>query len=458
MRRMKKVIALLLLVVFAANITGCRIALYMREVEEKAWVEEGSLVAEDALGSGIGSEGANAMEEPELSGTLKLQVFTNESANHADAWTNVVTAFEEATGISVTLIMGSQVNTQYSAAWLAGETPADIIWINGNGIADEEMKTSGTFYDLTEVLTEGNIYGTDAKISDKLNMGVVETYNGGMYYAPLLNSVQGMWYDTELVKKVPTNFEEFKAVSAELTGKGIAGMTYPGMYSEYSIWALIMPAVAAYGEEFFNKVASGDPGSFLDERFVSVMKRYEEYSKAGYIMKGSTAADHTSSQLSWLNREAGFITNGLWLEVEMQDYIPDDFHMAFCASPLITSDQTPTLIKTANNIAVAAKTKNLENALAFVRYIYRDDVQREFMSKYGYLSALKSLNYEDAELSQVAEGTLNYVNSGNVNVLSKSVNMHALLNNTFKQVVNDIASGEMTAEQACQALSDDAKR
>ena len=88
---------------------------------------------------------------------------------------------------------------------------------------------------------------------------------------------------------------------------------------------------------------------------------------------------------------------------------------------------------------------------------FKDETQ-EFMSKYGYLSALKSLNYEDAELSQVAEGTLNYVNSGNVNVLSKSVNMHALLNNTFKQVVNDIASGEMTAEQACQALSDDAKR
>ena len=453
----KRVIALLLMAMLLLSMAGCRIVLAVVE-DEKVVLKEKSDTESGGLGTGLGSAGANAVEEQKLSGTLKMQVFTNESGMHSEAWTNVVTAFEEATGISVTLIMGSQVNTQYSAAWLAGEAPADIVWIAGNGIADEEMEDSGMFYDLTEFLESATIYGTDAKIQDKLNMDVVEKNKGAIYKTPLMNSVQGMWYDKRIVETVPKNFEEFKTVATELSNKGIAGMTYPGMYADYNIWALIMPAVAAYGEEFFMDVAKGTPEAFQDERFKAVMNRYKEYCDAGYLLKGSTSADHTTSQLNWLNGKAGFITNGLWLEAEMQDYIPAGFEMAFSASPLIEKEQTPTLVVHANNLAVSSQTKNLENALEFLRFVYRDDVQMEYMSKYSYLSALTGLNYEDAELTDVARETLDYYNSAEVNKVDCNVSWSSLLNNTFKQVINDVSAGTMTIDEACGLLTADAKR
>lgn len=455
----KKIVSILMLLLILVNVTGCRIVLGVKKTEVVSMKEKGD-VEEGGLGQGIGSAGAQEVEEEPRSGSLKMQVFTNESGMHSEAWTNVVTAFEDATGISVTLIMGSQVNTQNSAAWLAGESPADIVWIAGNGIADEEMEASGMFYDLTEVLMEGTIYGTDAKISDKLNMEVVRINpeDGGMYRAPLMNSTQGLWYDKNTVAEAPVNFEEFMEISAGLTSQGIAGLTYPGMYADYNIWALIMPAVAAYGQEFFDQVASGEPEAFQDQRFKEVMNRYKEYCDAGNLLVGSTSADHTTSQLNWLNGKAGFITNGQWLEAEMIDYIPADFEMQFCTSPLITEDQEPTVVIAGNNLAVSAQTENLENALTFIRYMYRDDVQLEFMSKYSYLSALTDLDYEDAELTDVARSTMDYVTAEGRNIVNSNVSWSSLVNNTFKSVLNDISAGNMTVEEACDLLTKDAKR
>lgn len=454
---MKRIISVLCLAAIVLSMAGCgRIVLGVRKVPVTRMVEKNP--NSTALGVGLGSAGANEVEEPKLSGTLKMQVFTNESGRHSEAWTNVVTAFEEVTGIKVTLIMGSQVNTQYSAAWLAGESPADIVWIAGNGIADEEMEKSGMFYDLTSFYQDSTIYGTDAKIADKVNQAVIKSYDGAIYRAPLMNSTQGMWYDARLIEKVPVNFDEYMQMAEELEAKGIAGMTYPGMYSDYLMWALIMPAVAAYGEEYFIQVASGNPDAFLDSRFQAVMTRYKQYCDAGHLLKGSISADHTSSQLNWLNNKAGFLTNGLWLEAEMAEYIPENFQMRFCASPLIESGQKPTMVVHGNNLAVSAKTQNLENALTFLRFIYRDDVQLEFMSKYSYLSALKDLSYESAELTDVARSTLDYFTSEQVDVINCNVSWSSLLNNTFKQVINDVASGAMTVEQACQLLHEDAKR
>lgn len=457
MNKIRRILSFVLLVTVLVNLTGCRIYLGYRDKEIVTLQEKGADTV-TGIGKGLGSKRANEVEETKKSGTLRMQVFTNESEAHSSAWTNVVTAFEEATGISVTLIMGSQVNTQYSAAWLAGEVPADIVWIAGNGIPDDEMEASGMFYDLKDTLTNATIYGTDMKISDKLNMDVIRELDGHMYRAPLMNSVQGLWYDSRYVKKAPTNYDEFVSVSKELKKQGMAGLTYPGMYADYNTWALIMPAVAAYGEDFFNEVASGNPDSFLDERFQSVLTRYKKYCDAGYLLKGSTSADHTTSQLNWLNSKAGFITNGLWLEAEMQDYIPADFQMTFCTSPLVEKGQKQVIVRQSNNLAVAAGSENLDNALEFIRFMYRDDVQLEFMGKYSYLSALKELDYTDAELTDVARSTMAYIESGEADTINYHVNWNSLINNTFKQVINDISAGTMTVEEGCRLLYEDAKR
>ncbi len=407
------------------------------------------------IGSTEGAGGnAKAVKEKKLSGSLKIQVFINEAQNPSDAWTAVADAFEEITGVNVTLIMGSQVNTQYSARWLAGEAPADIVWISGNGLPDEQMAKSGVFCDLSDIIKKGNIYNSSAKISDSINMNVIEAENGKIFRAPLMTSVQGLWYNKNVIKKPPKNYNDFKAVSL----KQKSGLTYPGQYADYSTWALFMPAVAAYGQDFFNKVASGQPSAFKDKRFISVLTKYKDYCDSGLVLTGSSSADHISSQLNWLNGKCGFITNGLWLESEMHDYIPGNFHMAFMASPFIDKNQKPTVVFTSASLAVASKAKNIENAKAFIRFVYRQDVQLAFMGKYSYASALKTVDYSNANMSSVARETLDYIYSNEVNRVNKGVRWNDLINNEFKNVINDMTNGSMSVKEASNALYNTAKK
>ena len=126
--------------------------------------------------------------------------------------------------------------------------------------------------------------------------------------------------------------------------------------------------------------------------------------------------------------------------------------------PMITSDQKPVIIMHANSLAVSSSSANLENALEFIRFMYRDDVQLEFMSKYSYLSALKEIQYENAEMTPVARETLDYLYSGEADIVNYHVNWSSLINNTFKTVINDVSAGTMTVDEACKRLYNDAKR
>ena len=77
----KRVIALLLMAMLLLSMAGCRIVLAVVE-DEKIVLKEKSDTESGGLGTGLGSAGANAVEEEKLSGTLKMQVFTNESGMH----------------------------------------------------------------------------------------------------------------------------------------------------------------------------------------------------------------------------------------------------------------------------------------------------------------------------------------------------------------------------------------
>ena len=486
--KLSKIIAFLLSLAIVFSLTGCKIVYKLNESEVKkvsydvitvtdesgdssssnvtALESSGSAGQQTSSGKGNtavskissnaqgAAQNAKDFKEKKLKGSLKIQVFINEAQNPSDAWTKVADAFEEITGVNVTLIMGSQVNTQYSARWLAGEAPADIIWINGNGLPDEQMAKAGVFYDLSDTINKGNVYGATAKIKDLINMQVIEKEKGKIFRAPLMISVQGLWYNKNVIKTAPENYEEFKKVSK----KQKCGLTYPGQYADYSTWGLFMPAVAAYGQSFFDRVASGKPDAFKDKRFKEVLKRYKDYCDSGLVLTGSSSADHISSQLNWLNGKCGFITNGLWLESEMHDYIPSNFNMAFMASPFIEKNQKPTIICTSANLAVASKAKNLENAKAFIRFIYRDDVQLAFMGKYSYASALKTVDYSRADMSRVARETLNYIYSNKVNRVNKGVRWNDLINNEFKNVINDMTNGNLSVEKACEKLYNTAKK
>lgn len=407
-------------------------------------------------GTGTGTEGKKA-EEKKLSGKLEVQIFTNESQTSNEGWTKVINAFEKATGVQVTAVIGSQVNTQMSTRWM-NNNPPDFVWIDGAGIPDAVYRDSGKFANITSILTDGNVYGTDTKISSVIDQGTLVRYDGTYYYAPIMMATHGVWYDAAYLKtlgiSVPTNYDEFVEASQKAVAAGTAAFTYPGQYTNYCFGGLIMPAIAAYGQSYLDSVLNGEASAFTDSRMTSILTRYRDYcTTSGNVLSGTTTMDHTTSQVRWLSHKALFITNGLWLADEVRKSTPAAFDMDYVTSPLIEKGQNQTAVFYAKSAAIASNAKNKENAEAFLRFLYTEEAQKALMSSFGYMSARKDIPYTAASgsMTPAAARALQYVNSGNVTVIYMHDNWGDV-GEVFYNQINALTDGRITVQKAQEAM------
>ncbi len=401
------------------------------------------------------------------SNKLTIQLRVNGDNDVGNAWTDIINEFEDETGIEVTAYMNPQVNTQMANRW-KGDNPPDMVWIDGNGLADADLVKTGKFQDLTEWFQTAKVYGEDTLIKDVINTDIIEDFNGKIYELPVLSLTYGLYYDanyfTERNLTVPTNYDEFLAVSQKAADTltvwdegrtKVAGLTYPGKYAAYILWSLIMPAYAAYGDaEFFSKVCSAeDPAVYDDARFAEVLARFKDYCDKGHLLVGSITSDHTDSQSNWANRRALFIGNGMWLESEVNSALDSKFQAAFISSPLVTAEQNQVSLIGPKNIAVASASKNKENAYKFLSWLYKKANQQKLAENYNYFTALKDTDYSEFDVTDLTKQTYEYVMNGNTTVVYKNKNW-GTVGDTFNNVLNDLAKGSITVEQGVATIKD----
>ena len=406
--------------------------------------------------SSASSEPVKDISEKKLTGKLELQIFANGSDN-SRCWENAIAAFEKANpDLDVIARIGINVNTQLLTRWMSNNPP-DFVSLAGANIPEETLEREGKFYDLTEWVKTANVYGSNELIKDKVKNGMFQYNYNKLSKMPISMGSYGLWYDNNYFSKnnltVPKNYEEMIQFAAEADSLGKSVLCYPGVYSGYLVWGLVMPAIAAYGSEYFNQVSGAvSPEVFQDERMKSVLTRLKQFADSGYIMSGTVALNHIESQMEWLNRNALFIPNGLWLETEMANDIPIDFEMRYTALSLATKNQKQTVVPYVSNVAVAEKGKNIDNALAFVRYLYRDEVIKDFAEVLGSLSTC-DVDASNYKYSEVAKAAIEYILSDDVQIVYKTATwgtVDAEMNN----VVNALVLGQITVQQACDRLSE----
>ncbi len=351
-----------------------------------------------------------ARQESKLSGKLELQIFTNESQTADGGWTKVINAFEDATGIAVTAHIGSSVNTMLSARWRK-DNPPDFIWLDGSGIPDVQYETAGKFADLTSVYQNGLVYGTNTPIRSVIDSNMLRYYNGKLTRMPLLNIAGGLWYDAKFLSSkgisVPKNYDELLASAQKAKDIGVSAYTYPGLYPSYCLSNFIIPAIAAYGQDYLDAWLSGSRAAMEDARFRKVLSNYTSFCRTfGYLMTGSATMDHTSTQQKWINHQTLFIANGLWLPDETRKlWAAKNFDMTWTPSPLIESSQSPTVVLNSKYIAVPEKAKNKENALAFVRFLFREDSQKTLMYSFGYMGVRTDMKFNTQQFISESGGS-----------------------------------------------------
>ena len=453
--KIKRITAFVLILGILAGTCGCRFVIREEQVLLNP-TEPG-----DYLADGLYQDEPGVInQEPELSGSLEIQIFTNESASSSAAWTAVIDAFEEATGVSVTAYIGSQVNTQMSKRWM-GDNPPDIAFLDGSGIPVEALEASGALYDLTELLQEGYVYGTDDKIWDVVNHDIFERYDSeSCYYrAGFMASAYGTFYDSNYLQQLgveaPTNYDELmNTFLPAVREKGNMAFTTYGTTGSYPTWSMVMPAIAAYGQEYLDPVLMGTQEAWGREEVREVLQRWYDFCHAdGALLTGTATYDHTTAQMKWLKHDSALIGNGIWLPWEVSNSTPTDFAMEYSTSPLTLPEQTPTVLAWPMAVILSSQSKNLENAKAFVRFLYTKQAQAVFISAYGYIGARTDLDYTQIPgLSGASKRILEYIYSNQVTLCWKRYTWGDL-NDTVNGVVHGLMTGKLTVDQAVETLT-----
>ncbi len=400
-------------------------------------------------------------DEKPLTGELELQIFVGGFGS--EWWEYAIEKFQEQNpDLEITAHLDANINAQMKTRW-AKDNPPDFVFLDGTNLPGETWMAEGKLMDLSDIYENGNVYGTDEKVKDKIREGLVNTYKDtdAVYQMPFALSTYGMWYDETLFTQknwqVPKNFEELKTFSAQAQKDGVTPIIYTGQYSGYLVWGLLMPAVASEAvasndlDYFYDVANAANEEVFADQRFVRCLEKLKELADAGYYDKSGLSMNHITSQATWLKRTDALIPNGLWLESEMKDSTPDDFQMRYYPSMLQDADQPTCVIATANTVGIASKAKNPEAAAAFLRFLYTDEISAKFVELCSSPCAT-TVDVSGADITDSAKQVNEMLNSDSVTMVAKGSTSWGSVDGTVNDCVNRIVSGEYTVEQAVEAI------
>lgn len=435
-KNVKRIVALLLAMVSLLGLVGCG----------------GGSQQAQPTGGGFNESGV-------LEGSFELQIFAG--GYGSQAWEEIVAAFEaEHPELDVIVYMDANVNKQMQTRWIQGNPP-DFVFLTGSNLPIEEYLAEGLLMDLTDFYETAKMCDSEDLLKDHINPYLVPRYDGKVVQMPILMSCYGMWYDAALYEQQgltqPSNFDEMKALGATAKSKNLSTFIYPGQNAGYLTWGLVMPAVAAYGQEYFDKIhLASDPSAFRDQRFISVLKRLEELADAGYFHQGTVSLNHIQSQMQWLQHSGLMIPNGLWLENEMKKDIPDGFKMRYSPSPLITADQTPTIISDSATVGIPTAAKNPDAAKEFLRFLYKPENIVKF-TEMANVPIATDADTSHTELSDSAKYVQTVLNGDNIQLVKKNGGWGSV-DSVFNDCMNKIVLNKMSAEEAAEEIAKECER
>ncbi len=361
----------------------------------------------------------DTVNERKIGGTLDFQCYTNGDVVY-DAWLAVVNAFEQASGVKVNLMAGTEVNTKRQTDWQNGNPP-DVVSNTGTGFSGLMQIESHSLADLSEFFETARIWGSETLIKDRMSVGgdansykdLFEYFGDETYLAPYMTSTYGLFYNNNWYKQnnlsYPQNYTElvsFSQSSFDSLNKPV--LSFPGTSAGYLVWGMVMPAIAAEAKaqnnmQYFADLCAGkeyayDVNDPRSEILKTVLERYYEYTHLnnGKYIADCLSKNHTTTQSELYTNQNLCLANGQWLYSELHATLKDDttgFELTYASSPLVAEGQKSTVVLLPVTMAIAEQAKNREQAEAFLRFLYRDDIQRILTAAYGYQSIFNDFDY-----------------------------------------------------------------
>lgn len=351
-----------------------------------------------------------------LSGEFEIQYFVG---GYGDKWwKHVIGEFQKVhPNLKIKQSAGSQINEQMRPRWIQGDPP-DFVYIDGAGANEAQMITDGQLMDLTDYLKD--VKNKDGKRILDLVIGQPTAYDGKNYTLPLVFGAWGTFYDSAWFKEngweKPTDFESFMAVSQKIKDAGVSPYIHTGVYPYYINGGLLNSAIVAENggdPSIITRIANLEEGVFKSEPVMKALDKIVQMRDKGFIDPGAIALNHTDSQMAFLQHKAAFIPNGLWLENEMSNDIPEGFAFDYIPSIMQNKGEKYIAIPYTNTVAIAKKAKNPEAAKAFLEFIFTEQFAVDWAEMTGAIMNVKA-DLESSSASQIVKNAMGYFNSEDI--------------------------------------------
>ncbi|HEX2857966.1 MAG TPA: extracellular solute-binding protein [Propionibacteriaceae bacterium] len=314
--------------------------------------------------SGSSSAGSSGGSKP----TLAQWYHQYGEAGTKEAVNKYAASYPDAT-VNVTWYAGNY-DTAVPAALLTNSFPDVFEYGNGPTL---DMIKGGQVVDMTDVL--------GSSVS-KFNQSVIKrlTFEGKIWAVPQVIDMQLLYYRPSLLKKAgvqpPTTFAALVDAARAQTTKDMGGFFAGndggvGVLGNMFVWA-----------SGFEQLNSGRTGlGFLEPNFYDSLKAYQAFYKSNALLKSASKDWFDASP--FINGETAMQWGGLWSMPDVQKAFGNDFGVL--AFPAMGSSGRPAVPFGAYSSCVAAKSKNVDAAKAFVKWLWVDQTadQVDFANSYG---------------------------------------------------------------------------
>ncbi len=413
-------------------------------------------------------EASNA-EAPAEEQELNIAIFQGGYGD--EYWKQMVAAFEEShEGVTVNMTISPTIADIIRPQIVAGNAP-DFISLSDSsedGLILSLIKENALL-DITDVFDGQNYAGTGT-LRDDITDGFLEStkcapyQDGKIYLAPFNSGPQGLIYNKTFFDanklEVPATWDEFFALGDTVEGiDGRALFTYQGIYPGY-LEEMLWPAIASHcGEDAVKAICNYEEGSFNNAKVLEVLTKMQDISTNGYLLEGTVGMNHTESQSEMMIGHAAFITNGTWMESEMQDAPREDgFEFAMAPIPTFASGDTHYVMDSCEQFSIPAAAKNPELAKEFLRFLYSDESVKAFAETSGSLYATKTA--KDVAKDYLSEATYNMFgiydepNAASLVVSFATVPSDCKVNpkDEIFNPITSVMNGDMSVEEWAEAV------
>ncbi|MEV4363446.1 N-acetylglucosamine/diacetylchitobiose ABC transporter substrate-binding protein [Nonomuraea sp. NPDC004186] len=298
---------------------------------------------------------------------------------------------KEFPGVSIKHNATQQIGTQLRPRFAGGDVP-DVLNNSGPDSMDlAALAAENHLADLTALFDAPSIDDPAKKIRDTVTPAVIDNakINGKDLVLNYTVSHRALWYNAKLFASkgwsLPRTWAEFTALGDTAKQEGILLFAYPGQKGPYyQLWNVLYTAAKIGGNQVIIDIDNLVDNAWNAEPMKQAVTAWVDI-QAKYGDKAYFGLDHTQTQVKQLQNKLLFYPVGSWVENEMAKDKPDDFEYAIAPIPDVTAaDKMPygaIQVGVGENFVVAAKGKNPQGGLEYLRIMLSKDGARGFTEK-----------------------------------------------------------------------------